>query len=108
MAVKLSDCNRKELLFVIDYLKRNLFASGDYCLLGALREVECKREQKRYDEANKYNDIAYKKRIEAAEIINKYEGKRIADVPLSDLQRAQKCLKEAQEADRKYEALMNT
>ena len=103
MAIKLSDCNKNELLFIIDYLKKHFLTNANYYLLGALNEVERKRELKRLDDADRYSEISHGKRMEAFEILKEYDGKPIKDIPADVLQKAQKCLREAEKYDKKWD-----
>ena len=103
----LKDCTKKELLFIINRLKGLAFPNGDYFVSGCLREIEQQRELKRLNEADKWSEIAYQKRLAYCDLIKQYEGQKLTDLPREVGQKAVALLKEAEEADKKYARLMN-
>lgn len=103
----LKQCTKEELLFVIEHIQHLNMFNFSYYINRALSEVEYQREKKKIDESDKYAKLSYEKRTEYIQIMKQLEGKKLVDVPLDIIKKANKCLKEAEEADRKYEKLMN-
>ena len=66
----------------------------------------CKKEKERIAEAEKCYKLADKKRKEYLEILEPYDGKPIIDIPLPVLEKADKAMKEAHDADQKWAKLM--
>ncbi len=102
----LKDCTKQELLHIIDRFKDYAFDNGDYYLKRCLHEVERERAITRLNEADKWSDIAYQKRMAYLDLIKQYEGQKLTDIPSEVSQKAVALLKEAEAADKKYAQLM--
>jgi len=103
----LRDCTKEELLsIVIEQLKFYCGSSGDYYITRALSDVEMKREEKKAAKAEHLSTYSYQKRQEYFDLLSPYEGKRLTDIPAPVLRKADAALKEAQEADRKWNKMM--
>jgi hypothetical protein len=99
--VKVKDCTKEELLYIIERLSW----LSDYHLNLILNEIEYNREKKRIEEAQKFADIAYKKRNEALEILKPYVVKPLKDVPAAISKKADALLAEATAAERRWAKL---
>ena len=96
--MKLKDCTKDELIFVIERLQ--LYnPSQKHFIFRALNDVEMWREEKKSDEAKKVSAYAHKKRQEYIDLLAPYEGKRLGDIPTSVLERADAAMKEAQQME---------
>ena len=103
----LKDCTKEELISIIDRFKDYAFDNGEYYLCRCLREIEHERELKRLDEADRWSEIAYQKRLAYCDLIRKYEGQKLTDIPSEVSQKAVALLKEAEAADKKYAHLVS-
>ena len=106
MSLRLNDCTKTELLFIIKQFKFHCGSSGEYYLMQALRDVQGQRLKALYAEADRLRDISYRKRLEYIDLLGPYEGARLVDIPLPVLEAANAILKDAQDADLKWEKLM--
>lgn len=104
--MKLQDCTRDELIFIIDQFKLHSLSSGEYYLTQALNDVELKRQEKMFAEADRLAGLAYQKRMEYIDLLSPYEGVPIIDVPLEVMDEAAVLLKEAQALGRKANRLL--
>ena len=103
--MKLKDCTKDELIFVIERLQ--LYnPSQKHFLFRALNDVEMRREEKKFDEAKRISAYSSQKRQECIDLLAPYEGKRLGDIPTSVLERADAAMKEAQKADSKWNRIM--
>ena len=102
----LKECTKEELIFIINRFKFYAFSQGDYYLQNCLHDLEYKRVKKKIDEAENWSKVADGCRQRYIEILKKHEGKKLVDIPLSDLKEAEQCLKDAERADKKYNELM--
>ncbi len=103
--MKLKDCTKEELIFVIKRLQLyNL--SGSHCIQLALRDVEEERERKKMDEARKVSDYAFQKRQEYIDLLTPYKGKRLVDIPDSIFKKADAAIREAEKAERKWNKIV--
>lgn len=101
--ITLSECTKEDLLWIIE---RMSVLRGDYYLEKALNELWYEKEMKRIDEADKQAVIADQKRREYISLLAPYKGKHILDIPHNVLEKADKAMKAAKEADKKYAKLM--
>lgn len=97
----LKQCTKDELLYIFNQLQEHYLFNIDYHVKLCLSDIEYQREMK------KIAEYSFAKRTEYLKILEPYEGKKIVDIPLAILKKADKCLKEAQEADKKYQKLMS-
>lgn len=103
--MKLKDCTKDELIFVIERLQ--LYnPSQKHFLFRALNDVEMRRKEKKFDEAKRISAYSSQKRQEYIDLLAPYEGKRLGDIPTSVLERADAAMKEAQKADSKWNRIM--
>lgn len=99
----LSDCTKADLLWII---KRMSVMRGDYYLQRALNDLWYEKEKQRIAEADKYAELADAKRREYIELLGPYDGQPLLSIPMRVLNKADKLMKEAQEADKKYMKLI--
>ncbi len=104
--MKLEDCTKKELLFIIERLRSHALNSDKYFLKTALLEVEERRENKKIDEADRLLNYSTQKQKEYYDLLTPYEGESILNIPDPVLRKADAAMKEAQEADKKWAKLM--
>lgn len=103
--MKLSDCTKAELLFVIERLQLyNL--SDDYYIQRVLCDVKERREKRKLEEARRMEAVFSQKWQEYIDILSPYDGKRLKDIPPEVLDRADTAMKEAQAADMKWRKLI--
>lgn len=106
MSLRLKDCTKPELLFVIQQLKFHCGSSGEYYLMQALGDVRMQRLEARHVEADRLSNLAYSKRQEYISLLSPYEGMRLSEIPMAVLEAADAAMKEAQAADHKWANLM--
>ncbi|MEY8386697.1 hypothetical protein AALC17_05255 [Oscillospiraceae bacterium 38-13] len=103
--MKLSDCTKEELIFVIERLQLyNL--SDNYYIQRVLCDVEERRESRRLEEARCLSALFSQKWQEYIDILSPYDGKLLKDIPPEVLNRADTAMKEVQAADMKWRKLM--
>ena len=98
----LSDCTKADLLWIIKRLICFGGGSSDHYLQRALNDLWYEKEKQRIEEADKYAKLADSKRRECIELLGPYDGQPLLSIPLKVLNKADKLMKEAQEADKKY------
>ena len=103
--MRLKDCTKEELIFVIKRLQLYNLSGSHYIQL-ALRDVEEERERKKMDEARKVSDYAFQKRQEYIDLLTPYKGKRLVDIPDSVFKKADAAMREAEKADRKWNKIV--
>lgn len=102
----LKDCTKSELLWVIDHAKRHSLGMVGSYIDNALADLEYKRKMDRLDQAKKLADTASKARVEYVELLKPYDGKKLTEVPLDVLKKADDAMKRSREADKKWYRLM--
>lgn len=100
--MNLSKYTKADLIWII----KRLQIRCKYDIERALNDLEYEKEKERISEAEKCYKLADKKRREYLEILEPYDGKPIIDIPLPVLKKADKVMKEAQDADQKWAKLM--
>lgn len=100
MTVK--DCTKDELIYIID----RLTLLDKYRLNTILHEVEYNRIKKKLAESERWSQISDSCRQKYIEILKKHEGKKVVDIPLSELKKAEQLLKDAEKADKEYTKLI--
>lgn len=93
METKLSGCDKEELLRIIDCIESRFLTDDD--MISVLKDV-----------AKQYADIAQKKQEEAFDFMRKHDGKPPKDIPMDDVRKGWKCLKESGYANRSMENIM--
>ena len=101
----LEECTKAELIQIINGLTIRLFDKDDFYLSSCLSDIAWSREQKRFDEAERYSEYAKRKRQEFIEIMQSHHG-RMVDMPAKAIKKAILCLEEAEKADMKYYDMM--
>lgn len=102
----LKDLTKDELIFVVNEILKGHWPNQDYVLMRALNEVKYRREVKHLEEAEKYGKIADDKRREYIELVGKYQGIPVMEIPPRVMDKLRKLIREAQEYDDKYLKLM--
>ena len=101
----LKDCTKEELIYIIKHLTH--FDISNFHLNQALNDVRYERERKKFDEADKLNKIWAENTRKYCEVLKPYEGMRIIDIPREVIEKAEEYRKAADEANKKYEKIMN-
>lgn len=105
--ITLNDCTKADLLWIINRLVSFGGGSDDYYLKRALNELWYEKQKQRIAEAEKYAKVADAKRREYIKLLEPYDGKPIVSIPMKVLNEADRLMKEAQVADKKYMKLMD-
>ena len=103
--MKLKDCTKAELIFVIKRLQMYSLSDGHYIQL-ALRDVEEERERKKMDEAKRLSNYSFQKLQEFIALMASYDGKRLVDIPDSALNKAYAAMREVKKAEREWNKIM--
>lgn len=103
--MRLKDCTKEELIFVIERLQFYSL-SGDYYVQRALCDVVEQREKRKLEEARRLTALQNQKMQEYISLMRPYEGISLMDVPEDVLDRADAAMKEAHSADMKWRKLM--
>lgn len=103
--MKLKDCTKEELIFVIERLQFYSL-SGDYYVRRALCDVMEQREERKLEEARRLTDIRLQNLQQYNDLLGPYEGKSFSDIPQDVLDRAGAALERYEAADRKWLQLM--
>lgn len=99
--------SKSDLIWIIDrLLDTGCWPTGDYYLDQALSDLKHEKDLADLRKADKYAEIAHKKRMEYCDLVKPYEGKSLIDIPLEVLKKVDLCMKEAQAADKKWNELM--
>lgn len=104
--MKLSDCTKADLLWVIEQLCDRYLFDGEYCLEQTLTDLSFKKEQDRLDRAREYAEIADTARKRWVELMAPYDGWRLLDIPVDVIRQADAAMQEAKDADNKWRQLM--
>lgn len=100
----LDECTKDELKIII---KRLTFFQGDkYRLNTILNEIEYGRVKKKLNEAKRWEQVANDCRQRYVEFLKKHEGKKLIDIPIDEIKKADRYLIEAGKADKEYDKLI--
>lgn len=100
--MKLKNCTKSDLLWVIDYAIKNSLGDITYLIDRALCDLEYKKEYERIEKAKAFSEISFKASQEYCDLLKPYEGKKLIDVPLEVLEKADLAMKRSEEANKKY------
>ena len=104
--MKLKDCTKEELIFVIGRLQFYGLTAGDYYIGRALRDVEERRESRKMEEAKRLSKLASEKHLEYMDLIRPYIGRPITDIPEEIIKKADAAKKECAAVNLKWFKLM--
>lgn len=104
--MKLKDCTKAELLWVIEQAERLSLSDISYYIDRALNDLEYKREMDRIEKAKELAEISHKAAMEYVDIMKPYEGQKIIDIPIEVLKKADSALKRSRDANQKWAKLM--
>lgn len=104
--MKLKDCTKDELIFVIERLKFYGLTAGDYYVNRALSDVAERRENQKHEEAERLVKLANEKHLEYMDLVRPYIGQPIANMPKEIIQKADAAQKECESANLKWFKLM--
>ena len=102
MGVKLTNCTKTELLWVIEQAERLSLGNTRHYIDQALDDLEYKRNIDRIKKAKEFAEISHKAAVEYEMILEPYEGKPIRDIPMEVLKKADLALKRSKNANEKY------
>lgn len=97
----LEQCNKEQLIFIINRLLR-FYGGAKYHINMALADIEQQPDVKKIEEAEAWADAADKKRQEYVSLLSN-EGSKLT---LETIRKANKLIKLADQADKKYIELM--
>ena len=104
--MKLTDCTKAELLWVIDRADSlSLGGVSDY-ISRALIDLKFEREMARLKKADELAKTAKKYSDEYMEILAQYDGKKFLDIPADVLRKADRALQRSREANAQWAKLM--
>ena len=98
--IKLTDLTKVDLIWLINRIRRD--PVGDFRVSRALLDLEERQEMARIDEADRQLGIVCDARMQSAELLRPYEGKCIADIPLSVCAQVDELEKKRKSAWQKY------
>lgn len=104
--MKLKDCTKEELIFVIERLRFYGLTAGDYYISRALRDVEERREIQKIEEAEQLSKLANEKHLEYVKLISSYIGQPITSIPDEIVKKADAAQKECEAAHLRWFKLM--
>lgn len=103
--MKLKDCTKEELIFVIERLQLYTLSGTEY-VQRALEDVEMRREERKHEEARRLAALQNQKMQEYISLMRPYEGRSLMDVPEDVLDQADAAIKEAHSTDMRWRKLM--
>ena len=98
----LNNYTKEELIAVINRLS----LSDKSRLERILHDIEYDRVRKKIDKAEKLAEIANENRKKYAEFLEKYQRVKITDIPVCEIEEADKYLATAKKADKEWNKLM--
>lgn len=104
--MRLQECTKAELLWVIEQAERHSFSDISHYIEMALDDLRYKREIDRIEKAKEQAEISFKAAMEYDEILKPYEGRKIIDIPIEVLKKADSALKRSRNANQKWAKLM--
>lgn len=93
--MKLSDCTKADLLWVVKHLCSHYLSDGEYFLERTLNDLSLQKEQERLDATRKYAAIADSTRKRWVSLMAPYDGCRLLDIPRDVIQEADAAMQEA-------------
>ena len=102
--MKLSDCTKADLLWIIKTMCK--YDLSDRNLRLALNDLEYEKERKRFDRADQLAKTAHDASQRYIDLMKPYEGLPLTDVPMDVLQQADAALAESRAANKQWAKLM--
>lgn len=102
----LKQCTKEELLEIFARLKKQ-HPSSEWYIERILIDLHKERELKEIAQAENWAKISHEARTQYAELVKPYTGKKLTDVPIEIINKAEELLQTAQRADREYNRLMH-
>jgi len=103
---RLKKCTKAELLHIIDSFRRHSLGSSDWILYTAFSDLAFKKEQRRFDEADKINEEIKETDDRYRALLAPYDGKRLGEIPISIVKRAAVLAKKSRELNERWFRLM--
>lgn len=104
--MKLKDCTKDELLFIIGYLEQCGPGHYSHYINRALIEVTASRERKKLDRADELNEVIMQKLEEYSALVAPYDGKPLRDMPDEVVRKAARLLGEMKKAEAEWRRFM--
>lgn len=93
--------SKADLIWVINQLCKFRFLA-EYHVRAALNELDYRKEMELLEAADRYTDLAFRKKKEYVELMKPYEGKPIKDIPKDVLNRAYQLAEDIKRANSMY------
>lgn len=104
--MKLEECTKQELLWVIRRARENSLGSINGYLDHALSDLHWKKAQDRLKRAEELSKEADQARGRFVELLRPYDGKKYMDIPRNVLEAANSAIQRADRLDREYLKIM--
>ena len=102
--MKLSDCTKADLLWIIKQMCKDELS--DHRLQWALNDLEYEKERERLDRADQARQAASAASQRYVELLKPYEGMPLIEVPMDVLKQADAALAESHAANKQWAKLM--
>lgn len=103
----LNNCTKADLIWIINrVLQMTTLNKADYYIERALSELTFEKERKDLEEAEKVAEQSAQKWQEYIDILASFDGKKIMDIPMDVIAKAQKVHDEAIALDKKWSLLL--
>lgn len=103
----LNDCTKADLIWIVKrILQMTTLNNADYYMNRALSELAFEKERKDLEEAEKVAEQCRQKWQEYIDILAQFDGKKIMDIPMDVIAKAQKVYDEAIALDKKWSLLL--
>ena len=100
----LQKLTKTDLIFLIR--KMESYGNGTLYLDRAIAELDSRKESRRMEEADRFNELWARKLREYNKLMEPYNGKKIVDIPDEVFHRARILLQAADAANEKWKKLM--
>lgn len=100
----INDCTKDELKLIIERL--TFFQSDKHRLITILNDIEYGRVKDKLEEAEHLSEIANDCRRRYIELLKKYKGKKMIDIPIDEIKKAEQYLEDAEKADKEYRKII--
>ena len=103
----LTKFSKADLIWIVNRaLQMASLTNSEYYLKRAISDLGYQREKERIASAERFAEVADAKRKQAIELLSKYDGQRLVDIPLDVAAQAAALMKEADAADAKWSKLL--
>lgn len=102
--MNLNNLTKADLVWIIERMKQYDISGFHYDR--AMADFKLNKNMECLKEADRQAQIAHDERVAYCDILKPYDGKRLIDIPLDVIEKADAAMKRAQAADRKWAKLM--